>query len=293
MVLKRQDALNTILDGISWLAMSCQRRGELHLFDANTISHEFFRRFLNEVYGLQLFVMDRIQDNYPAIDLGDESRRHAFQITSDGLSDKIQATLDMFIKHNLHKKYDRIQVIVIGRKQATYGVLVVPPEITFSTDDDIIDLRSLSKHIETLETPHLERLAEIVESEIKAFKEGQPKLKRVIRVAFLASSPRDTPQLEMAREINSLMTLVGETDLRRYLDLVTWWVDTLSQLLILPCVFPRNICHLKHICVTCLVQMDKTKSVTVHRTNLAQLRKGVFVSISAWMSRPVLDAGLC
>src|SRR4051794_13459249 len=112
MVLRREEALKIVVDGLSWLAMVCERRGQLHLFDGNTISHEFFRRLLNEIYGLRLAVMDRIHANFPAIDLGDEVTRRAFQVTSDGASPKIQATLDTFVRHELNKRFDKIQIVV-------------------------------------------------------------------------------------------------------------------------------------------------------------------------------------
>src|SRR5438874_1954500 len=101
MRLKREDALKTISDGIAWLVSQCKIRGPMHHFDANTVSHQFYCRFLNELHDLNLVVLDRLSPNFPAIDLGDESAKRAFQITADKSSEKIQSTIDTYAKHDL------------------------------------------------------------------------------------------------------------------------------------------------------------------------------------------------
>jgi hypothetical protein len=167
MVLTREDALKMITERITWLATLCEVRGAIHLLDGNTISHEFFCRLLNEIYDLNLLVLDRIQANFPAIDLGDETKKRSFQITVDKSSDKIQTTLDMYVNHNLAKIYDKMQVIVIGKKQGSYEGVKVPDGLSFVPDDDIIDTKGLIKFIDTLSTEKLETIAKIVKAEIK------------------------------------------------------------------------------------------------------------------------------
>lgn len=168
MALKRQDAVNVITEGISWLASQCRLRGAIHLFDANTIAHEFYCRLLNEVYDLNLVVMDRIHQNFPAIDLGDEVKKRSFQITAEKKGDKIQATIDAYNKHNLADRYGKLQVIVIGDRQGTYDSLKVPATMSFAWADDIIDTGELIKDIESLSTEKLERVAAIIQEEIKS-----------------------------------------------------------------------------------------------------------------------------
>jgi hypothetical protein len=167
MALKRQDALYAITEGLSWLSSKCKLRGTIHLFDANTVAHEFYCRLLNEVYELNLVVMDRIRANFPAIDLGDEVNKRSFQITAEKKSDKIQATIDAYNKHNLGERYGKLQIIIIGKRQRTYNRLRVPDTIPFVWKDDIIDTGVLIKHIERLSTQKLERIAVIIQEEIK------------------------------------------------------------------------------------------------------------------------------
>jgi len=166
--LKRQDAINAITEGISWLVSQCKLRGTIHLFDANTVAHAFYCRLLNEVYDLDLVVMDRIQANFPAIDLGDEVNKRSFQVTAEKKGDKIQATLDAYAKHNHSPRFGKLQVIVIGERQTKYDSLKVPPTMSFAWEDDIIDAATLLKHIDRLDTSKVLRIAAIIEGEIKS-----------------------------------------------------------------------------------------------------------------------------
>ncbi len=167
MALKREDALKIITERISWLATLCEVRGAIHLLDGNTISHEFFCRLLNEVYDLKLLVLDRIQANFPAIDLGDETNKRSFQITADKSSDKVQTTLDMYHKRNLANTYGKMQVIVVGKGQGSYESVKVPAGLSFVPDSDVIDTKGLIKIIDALSTEKLEAIAKIVQAEIK------------------------------------------------------------------------------------------------------------------------------
>lgn len=243
MLLTREEYLKRITRGLTAILVECHHRGALHLFDANTIAHEFFRRVLDLVYGLQLTVLDRIQENHPAIDLGDEAKRHSFQVTSDGSSLKVQNTLDGFARHKLYTKYDKVQMLVITGKQTTYTALQVPPDVMFSPEDDILDIRDLLKRIEALETPVLKDLASVVEEEIKSFIAEQPKRKKVIKTMFLASDPLGTSQREMAAEIASIVELARESELRRHLDFATWWIDRYQGMVQLICLEEPAIIH--------------------------------------------------
>lgn len=167
MALKRETSLRIVTEGIAWLATLCDVRGAIHLFDSHTIAHEFYCRLFNEIYDLKLEVMDRIQSNFPAIDLGDQINKRSFQVTAEKNGEKIQTTLDKYIKHGLSDKYGKLQILVIGEKQSSYKSVKVPTDLTFLPEDDIIDTKGLVKIIETLSTEKLARVAEIIQTEIK------------------------------------------------------------------------------------------------------------------------------
>lgn len=167
-MLEREQLLKHIVDRLSWLATVCELRGFLHLFDANTISHELFCRMLNELYGLHLVQTDRIQQNFPAIDLGDEDSKQAFQVTTEKAGSKIQKTVDTYIRHGLVKRYGHLRILLIGQKQAGYKSVKVPEGFDFNPEIDVLDIRDLLLTIEKQHTDKLRALAAIVDEEIKA-----------------------------------------------------------------------------------------------------------------------------
>lgn len=72
---------------------------------------------LNTAFGYALGNMNRIRDNYPAIDLGDEDERLAVQVTSTGDAAKVRKTLERFYAHKLDKDYDRLIVLIAGKAE--------------------------------------------------------------------------------------------------------------------------------------------------------------------------------
>lgn len=169
MVFKRGDALRTITHSLGCIVSTCELQGVLKLFDDHVLAQYFFCRVLNSIFSLQLKEMDRIQTNYPAIDLGDQANRIAFQITADRKSDKIQHTLDRFVGHGLHDQYDILRILVLGNRQGTYKSVTVPQALQFDCDRDILGVQELLKHIDTLPTPRLVALAGIFVEELSQF----------------------------------------------------------------------------------------------------------------------------
>ncbi len=72
---------------------------------------------LNTAFGYALGNMNRIRDNYPAIDLGDEDERLSVQVTSTGDAAKVRKTLERFYAHKLNEDYDRLIVLIAGKAE--------------------------------------------------------------------------------------------------------------------------------------------------------------------------------
>ena len=147
---------------------TCELQGLLKLFNNHVQAQHFFCRLLNAIYRLQLQKMDQIQANYPAIDLGDSANRIAYQITTEKDGDKVQHTLNQFVKHNLVNNYDILRILVIGKRKGTYKSVVIPSSLSFDWERDIIGVAQLVKHLETLTSPHLEEVETIIKEELVA-----------------------------------------------------------------------------------------------------------------------------
>jgi hypothetical protein len=226
-MLTRESSLKVIIDGLAWLDAKCELGGILHLLDVNVISHHFFSRFLSKVYDINLVVTDRIQPNFPAIDLADEANKRSFQVTSEKKSSKVTKSLKMFVKKGYQNKYGVIQILVIGKKQGTYDKVVVPPELTFKVATDIIDTKDLVKLVETFETAKLWQLAQIVQEEVNftALPSGTEQLQKRLRVQYFAANPATITQLELTKEITALRSKLGYARALRAIDLTNMWID--------------------------------------------------------------------
>ncbi len=169
----RGDSVRTITEGLAWVVKTCELQGLLKLFDSHVLAQHFFCRLLNTVYRFQLKQMDQIQANYPAIDLGDSVNRKAYQITTEKRGEKVQDTLDKFVKHKLPAVYDALRILVIGERQGAYKTVMVPAGLNFDCDRDIVGVAELVKYIETLETAHLEEVAAVFHEELVKARPGR------------------------------------------------------------------------------------------------------------------------
>jgi hypothetical protein len=220
MVFKRTEALTEIADSLGAIKSSCEHRGLLHLFDNNTVAQHFFCRLLNAVYGLELVVLDNLEDNFPAVDLGDTKKRIAYQVTTQKVSEKVTSTLEKFKKHRLYEKFDVLKILVVGDRQQTYGAVEIPSDLTFSTTDDILDVADLLKHINTLDTVRLEAVQIILVEEFTS------PLKRSPATTVCATDPQAT-NAEPASNIAKARASISPTS---YASCVTGeWPSTVFQ----------------------------------------------------------------
>jgi hypothetical protein len=114
--------------------------------------------------------LDKLNDivNYPAIDLGDETAKIAFQITTQKDSEKVKDTIAKFNNHKLYEKYDRLILFVIGKKQDSYTTTFdTQDKFSFNKNADIWDDNFLIKEINKLSTSKLEKIFQFLKDELE------------------------------------------------------------------------------------------------------------------------------
>jgi hypothetical protein len=137
------------------------------LTDINRISENLLIPIFREAYGYKdLKNLNHTQPNYPAVDLGDETRRVAIQVTSTPSAKKIKSTLETFFKHNLERKFDHLKIYILTEKQKQYSSAsfkdLVTAKIKFDPNRDIVDYKDLLKEIGNLSPEKLENILEIL-----------------------------------------------------------------------------------------------------------------------------------
>ncbi|MBK7181188.1 MAG: SMEK domain-containing protein [Chloroflexi bacterium] len=143
------------------------------LFDINTIAEDFLIPIFAMVFNCpDLRNQNRIQMNFPAVDLGCKTSRISIQITSDSSSNKVRETLEKFESHNLSSDFDSLYVYVITERQNSYTSQKLTAaanklSIKFDTSTNILDFRDLAKKLGELTNEQLERINEHLEAEFR------------------------------------------------------------------------------------------------------------------------------
>ncbi|WP_375492988.1 SMEK domain-containing protein [uncultured Nostoc sp.] len=170
-MLRQEQLQKKISDGLAILEFSLENRGLIGLFDQNIVAQSFFAKLLNIIYGYDLINLDTVDKNSPGIDLGDNYRRIAFQVTSTKTSAKVQETLRKFFEKERYKQYDNLKILILGKKQKTYKQSFDTREIfTFEAETDIIDLKDLVKQLPSLSLYNLQVLSHLIDAEFLAVK---------------------------------------------------------------------------------------------------------------------------
>lgn len=78
---------------------------ENSLYDINRESQGLAVVLLNELFDLNLIDLDRVEKNFPGIDLGDIDNGIAFQVTSRTDATKFKESLEKFVKYNLNEDF--------------------------------------------------------------------------------------------------------------------------------------------------------------------------------------------
>lgn len=140
----------------------------LGLNDINKLSESVLIPVFAVAYGYRnLRNLNTEQENYPAIDLGDEKARVAFQVTSETDSKKVKETLRKFVKYGLYEIYGHLIIYIITEKQRSYTGIgygkIINGNFSFNKDKDIRDYRNLLSHIKTLPIEKIIEIEQILE----------------------------------------------------------------------------------------------------------------------------------
>jgi hypothetical protein len=172
---KREIEVKKIASELARWETQISNLNSLSLYDANIFSEHTICVLLNTIYNYNLHNINIVQKNFPAIDLGDQFNRVAFQVTSTKATKKIQNTVESFIAKGLAKDYDQLFVLVLGRKQKNYPVFDTKQQIEFDNGRHIIDFHDLLNYISSLPTPKIEEIGKILSYENPSGAKAAPK----------------------------------------------------------------------------------------------------------------------
>lgn len=148
-------------------------------YGINNAAEDFFCGFLNivldqEFPGINLQNMNALRANYPSIDLGDISRKVAVQVTTTENRAKITHTLDKFFENNLDSTFQRLIILVIGKKDPMKKAFAVQRNFNFDASRDIWDIDRLGAILGTLTEETLSRIIQYFAKELHKEKVTAP-----------------------------------------------------------------------------------------------------------------------
>ena len=165
---KSQDRINELM---SRFVAQVKGAKAMRRTDINRVSEDVLIPLFAEVYGHTDLRNLNVSEcpNFPAIDLGDEKTRTAYQITSRFRSEKIKDTIKKFVDHKLYEKFDRLVIYILTEKPETYHGKglddIIQGKFSFDKDTDILDYRDLLEKISGFSLDKLRRVEEILEQQ--------------------------------------------------------------------------------------------------------------------------------
>lgn len=137
-----------------------------NLFDINKHCENFYCGLLNIIYGYDLKNINAEVKGFTAVDLIDDKNGIYIQVTSDNSTDKVQTTIDKFIKTGFYKKGKLLLLIISGKKKKYRKSFNTQGKFTFNSSKDIIDNRDLLFKISNLPIDQINQVLKYLKSEL-------------------------------------------------------------------------------------------------------------------------------
>lgn len=165
--MNRQSFFNDIEFKLATLSTRISLRGKLNLLELHIHSETFFQQLLNEVYGWSVENENTIKQNVEAIDLIDYQNKLVIQVSATATNKKIESCLEKNSIRDISSytfKFVSISKDADHLRKKTY---LNPHGINFNPSEDIIDISSILRKINSLEIDELKRVHRFIVKELK------------------------------------------------------------------------------------------------------------------------------
>ena len=166
--MNRNEKLAKIKNYLSEVERSIEFDTRANLFDINKHCENFYCGLLNIIYGLSLKNANVERKNYISVDLIDKNNKIYIQVTSTNTRNKVQSTIDKFIKKEFYKDSKLKILIICGKKEKFKKKFNTQQKFIFDCSKDIIDNKDLYSRIKNLDIEKIDQVLEYLKSEIDA-----------------------------------------------------------------------------------------------------------------------------
>ena len=162
---EREQNLKNISNEFANWEVKISNLNSLNFYDANIISENTVCELLNTIFDYQLVNINSKTKNHAAIDLGDETNRISYQITSTKTSQKIQKSLNTFFENGLEYSYDELFILILGKKQRKYPKLKTQASFSFEPERHVLDFRDLLHFISFLPNSKIKKINKVLDDQ--------------------------------------------------------------------------------------------------------------------------------
>lgn len=166
--MQRKNYFDYIEEKLAILSIRVKNKGKLNILDVHMHSENFYRDFINLLYGWSLENANNRLQNVEAIDLIDDSKKLIVQISATATKAKIEKSLKKKTIEKYAQKGYKFKFVSIAenadqlRKQK-YNNLY---NIAFEPQNDIFDISSLEKDILDLQSEKMETVYQFIKAEL-------------------------------------------------------------------------------------------------------------------------------
>lgn len=166
--MQRKNYFDYVEEKLAILSIRVKNRGKLNILDVHMHSENFYRDFINLLYGWSLENANNRLQNIEAIDLIDDNAKLIVQVSATATKTKINNSLSKksiveYAKRGYTFKFVSIAENADQLRQQKYNNLY---NIGFSTKNDIYDISSLEKDILNLKSQKLEEVYQFIKAEL-------------------------------------------------------------------------------------------------------------------------------
>lgn len=168
--MKHTELINQFREGLNEVSREVEISSAMSHFDINHICENLFCGIFKELFDLPHLrnLNDGERKNFPGIDLADDQKRVAIQVTSDRSLEKVKDTIRKVKVHKLYERYDRFVIYCLTMKQGQYSQESIDREcggsFSLRASNDILDYRDLATKAANVEPIFLKRVVEILGS---------------------------------------------------------------------------------------------------------------------------------
>ncbi|HDX9083120.1 TPA: SMEK domain-containing protein [Klebsiella oxytoca] len=160
-MMKNEVLLKKLTDLLSTHAYTMKNLTAIGLNDGAVLSEDLYLKIGNNLFGISLTNTNINKINQDTIDLYDEKKSIAIQVTVRTDKVKIQSTIDNFIKKNHYLKYNKLYFLIInnGRKEDYYkGTFNTENKFDFNIKNNVFFIRDIIAKARGLDINSLDAL---------------------------------------------------------------------------------------------------------------------------------------